>query len=523
MKKILLIGIISLLGNVTPAQNSNLSGGVIFDGEPYLAVKPQNPRHMVVAWMGYVFLNRIMIRTRVSTDGGINWSAAANVPHVQNGHTSADPSLAFDSQGNVYLSYIDYDPYFTSGAVYVRKSTDGGLTWEQAVEVIAFDDDPGRFPIDRPWITIDCSGGAFSGNIYITTMNASPAGAPPYHPYFTRSVNQGQSFEPWRYADTTGWLSGPFIAKPMPTPAISSTGIFHCIYPSLVFSQNLLPQFVLASSADAGISFSHRSVIAAPSTIAVSDTSVKKGYLLRVNPSDPQHFAFIHLRNASGDADVFLMESFNGGETWNEGTRINDDPTGNGRMQDLVWAAFDTDGDLAIAWRDRRNASDTGYAAAYEIYAAVRRKNEPDFYPNFRLSSEIIPFDDILFQNGNDFMCLELFNDTISAVWGDTRNGALNIWFQRSYLDGTLLSCTRLADEKLPSLKITNISPEQVLIESEVITEITVFNIGGKAVLRLNNLPGNSREIINLHNVPPGAYLIRVQTTHGSITARMMR
>ncbi|GAP43041.1 protein containing Por secretion system C-terminal sorting domain [Lentimicrobium saccharophilum] len=523
MKKILIIGIISLLGNVTLAQNSNLSGGVVFDGEPFLAVNPQNPRHMVVAWMGYVFLNRIMIRTRVSTDGGINWSAAANVPHVQNGHTSADPSLAFDIQGNVFLSCIDYDPYFTSGAVYVRKSTDGGLTWEQAAEVIAFDDDPGRFPIDRPWITIDRSGGAFSGNIYITTMNASPAGAPPYHPYFTRSVDQGQSFQAWRYADTTGWLSGPFIAKPMPTPATSSTGIFHCIYPSLVFSQNLLPQFILASSADAGISFTHRSVIAAPSTIAVSDTSAKKGYLLRVNPSDPLHLAFIHLRNESGDADVFLMESVDGGETWNEGIRINDDPAGNGRMQDLVWAAFDTDGDLAIAWRDRRNAADTGYAAAYEIYAAVRLKNEPDFSPNFRLSSEAIPFDEILFQNGNDFMCLELFNDTLSAVWGDTRNGALNIWFQRSHLNGTLLSLTRLTDEKLPPLKVTKINHEQVLIEGDEITGIAFFSIKGAEVLRVKNLPGNSHEIISLRNFPPGTYLIRVQTAHGSITAKMIR
>jgi hypothetical protein len=336
-------------------------------------------------------------------------------------------------------------------------------------------------------------------------------------------VDQGQSFEPWRYADTTGWLSGPFIAKPMPTPAISSTGIFHCIYPSLVFSQNLLPQFVLASSADAGTSFSHRSVIAAPSAIAVSDTSAKKGYLLRVNPSDPQHLAFIHLRNASGDADVFLMESLNGGETWNEGTRINDDPTGNGRMQDLVWAAFDTDGDLAIAWRDRRNAADTGYAASYEIYAAVRLKNEPDFSPNFRLSSEAIPFDEILYQNGNDFMCLELFNDTISAVWGDTRNGALNIWFQRSHLNGTLLSHTRLTDERLPPLKITNINPEQVLIEGDEITGITFFNIRGAEVLRIKNLPGNSHEIINLSKLPPGTYLIRVQTAHGSIAARMIR
>jgi hypothetical protein len=503
------------------AQNRNISGGIVFDGEPYLAVNPQNPQHMVVAWMGFVFLNRIMIKTRVSFDGGNNWSTAQNMPHVAVGYTSADPSLAFDSNGNIFLCLIDYDPYFSSGAVYVRKSTDGGLIWGNPVMVIDYDSDPGKLPIDRPWFTIDRSGGENNGNIYITTVNATGANGPQYHPYFIRSVNNGESFEPWRYADTTGWLSGSLVKKPMPTPVVSSDGTFHCIYPSYVLSQGLLPKFILASSSDAGLSFSYNTVYASSASIAVSDTSAKKGYLLRSNPANPQNLAFFHLSNENGDADVYFRESLDGGLTWSQGIRINDDPQGNGKMQDLIWAAFDTDGDLAVIWRDRRNAADTGYAASYEIFGSVKLKNATVFATNFRLSDTAVPFDDVLLGNGNDFMCIELYNDTINAVWGDTRNGHLNIWFQRMTLDGAPVSISQLAKEELPGIKIVQTDRNTLVIEANMIRGYSLSAISGSIIVSKGNLPGNESEAIHISGLPAALYILKVETGKGPIIQKL--
>ncbi len=503
------------------AQNQNISNGLFFDGEPYLAVNPNNHQHMVVAWMGFVFQNKIMIKTRVSIDGGENWSPAQNIFHVNNAYTSADPSLAFDNSGNVYLSYIDYDPSFSSGAVYVRKSTDGGFNWGDAVVTIAYDSDPGRYPIDRPWINIDRSGGPFDGYIYITTMNAKAAGPPPYHPYFAKSINQGESFEPWRYIDTTGWLSGPFISKPMPSPSVAANGTFHCVYPSWVLSQNILPQFILATTTDGGNSFTHQTVFASSGSIAVTDTSAKKGYLLRANPANPEHLAFLYLSSENGDADVLFRETLNSGETWSESLRINDDPIGNGRMQDLVWAAFDTDGDLAVAWRDRRNSADTGYAASYEIYGATRLKDSQLFSTNFRFSEAPIPFDDVLFGNGNDFMCIALFNDTISAVWGDTRNGKLNIWFQKSELNGTLLSVKNLAGEKIPEVKINKSGSDEIEICADGITGISIYDMNGREVYSVK-VAERQLAVINTAGIKSGAYLLRVLTRQGRISAKVI-
>lgn len=512
----LLVLLIIVCASTLRSQNQNLSGGLVFDGEPFIAVNPQNPQHMVVAWMGYVFLNRISIKTRASFDGGKSWSIAVIVPHAADDYTSADPSIGFDGGGNVFLSYIDHDDE-ESGAVYVRKSTDGGLTWGEEVLVIQYDSDPGKLPIDRPWISIDRSGGPNQGNIYVTTMNAKGADGPPYHPYLTVSENSGQSFGEWRTIDTAGWLSGPYIPQPMPTPVVTADGRFYCIYPSFLFSQGILPRYILARSDNAGAGFEYNTVFASSTSVAVTDTSAKKGYLLRANPANPGELAFLYLSTESGDPDIICRISEDGGESWTDGIRVNDDLPGNGRMQDLVWAAFDQDGDLAVTWRDRRNAQDTGYAASYEIYGAVKLKNADTFSPNFRISDMQVPFDDILLTNGNDFMCCELYNDTISAVWGDTRNGTLNIWMQRTTISGTLVSSQNLSEEKLPEWSLYQSSDKKLILRSSRVQSYSLFSASGQLLMRQELIHPADEISIGTHALPPGLYIVKALTADGPV------
>lgn len=434
--------------NAGLAQNQNLSNGVVFDGEPYLAINPNNSQHLVVAWMGFVPFQRIQIKVRVSFDGGQNWGNTTRIPHISNIFSSADPSLTFDNAGNVYLAYVDFNALRDSGAVYVRRSTDGGITWGNPSEVIDIHAEPGKKPIDRPWLVADQSNGIHQGNLYITTMNAKGASAP-FHPYFMTSADQGNHWQPWRYADTSGWSAGFLISQPMPSPVVGADGVFHCAYPSWVLSQNPKPQYLLASSTDAGQHFSHHTIFDTPDVF--SDSLAKKGYLLIANPANADHLAFFYLDVLHGDADVFMRETLDSGASWSSPLRINDDPVGNNRMQDLLWADFDRDGDLAVCWRDRRNAPDSTYATDSEIWCASRRKDAADFSPNFPISDAAVPYDSVLASSGNDFMNVKLRNDTLYAVWGDVRTGKLNIWFEKRALpDPSPVAIAQPVSETLP-------------------------------------------------------------------------
>jgi len=513
-----------LTATVFFGQNQNISNGFVFDGEPYLSVNPNNQQHTVVAWMGFVPFNKISIKTKVTFNSGKTWSDATILPHTVSSYTSADPSIEFDNDGNVFVSYIDYtgyDVFPLDGAVYICRSTNGGLSWESPVEVISIDSDPGKRAIDRPWMSIDRSGGENQGNIYITTMNAKGATIG-YHPYFMVSTDGGNSFSNWKYLDTTNWLAGIFIPQPMPTPCITQSGDFYAVYPSYVFMQNSLAQFIIAASADAGNSFTYNSVFA--STTNVSDSLAKMGYLLRSDPSNNSHLAFFYLDSSLGDLDVFYTESFDKGVTWTDGKRINDDAISNNKMQDLVWADFDDDGDLVVSWRDRRNSNDSTYTTSSEIWAAVCLKNSSDFSSNFPLSNQIVVYDSVLSIAGNDFMCVKFNNDTINAVWGDTRTGKLNIWFQRTTIDGTLLSVSLISDENIP---IVNIFPNPFVTEITVdgvgVTKVKIYDAVGKIVSTHTNLLKNNSWVIDMSNLSTGSYIFQSFTNHGIISTNVVK
>ncbi len=494
------------------AQNWNLSQGNVFDGEPFVAVNPQNSRHIVVAWMGYQWLNQIQINIKISQDGGDSWSNEITIPHLQSNYTSADPSMVFDNSGNLYLCYIDYKLSKDSGEVVVRKSTDGGYTWGQAVTVVSILDDAPRIPIDRPWISIDTSTQSSAGNLYVTTMNAKGAW-PDYHPYFFVSTDDNVSWSAFRPLDDTGWLTGNYIPQPMPTNTVSPGGVFYAVYPSYKPSQNVLPQYILATSTDGGVTFNY-STLYVSSTSGVGDSLAKSGYLIRANPANSNHLAFFMLQQSSSDgANVYFLESFDGANTWLAPVQINDDATL--RLQDMLWASFDKDGDIVVTWRDRRNGTNNSYQSSYEFYAAVKPAGATQFNPNFVLSDMLLPYDTVLANSGNDFMCNQVMNDTVCAVWGDTRNGKLNIWVQKFTINGELLSLQNIAANTGKHKVFPNPASDYVVFESAVTeARLTVFSSDGKIVLQQKNYSGQQ---LNISQLVPGVYFYRLASEQSEV------
>ena len=162
MKKLILFFIVFLFVQIANAQpvNTNISNGVIFDGEPYLAINPTNTQNLVAAWMGMKFTNglfRIAIKTRASFDGGTTWSTAAVLPHFGSSYGSADVSMAFEKNGLLYISYIDYRQVPDSGGIYVARSLNGGLSWDTPSKAFDMYDVINKRPIDRPWLVVDKS------------------------------------------------------------------------------------------------------------------------------------------------------------------------------------------------------------------------------------------------------------------------------------------------------------------------------------------------------------------------------
>ncbi|HEU5412666.1 MAG TPA: sialidase family protein, partial [Candidatus Angelobacter sp.] len=139
-----------------------------FFNEPAIAVNPRDPQQLIVAW-------QVNASIAYSTNGGQNWTVADGTA-PKDYKVSGDVSVAYDAAGHALLCYIAFDKlgtsnYWAHGAtrngIFVRRSLDGGRTWEpDASTVIAHDSTPDIPFEDKPWIVTDVSG-KHAGNIYV--------------------------------------------------------------------------------------------------------------------------------------------------------------------------------------------------------------------------------------------------------------------------------------------------------------------------------------------------------------------
>jgi hypothetical protein len=506
----------------TSAQNLNISTGAVFDGEPFLAVDPNNHQHIVVAWMGFQLGQKIVIKTKASFDGGQSWSVTSNLPHLVPTNASADPNMYFDNDGNVYLAYIDYDnENFENGYVVVSKSSDG-LTWEAPVIAINIEDCPDKLCIDRPWMVIDRSSGPLDGTIYITSMTPdNPNVNPPYHPFLVRSFDGGANFTLPRLLDTVGYLVGDEIKLPMPSPALSANGTFHAIYPSYELSQSVFAQYIHVFSQDGGNSLSHNvqeTVMQATGFQVYPDT--KSAHLLVSDPSDENHLALLFFRIENADFNVYLTESFDAGLNWTNKLKVNDNPAGDGIVHDLVWAHFNENGDLAICWRDRRNGG-PGFAADAEIIGAIKYKDSSTVSANFLISDQLVEHANILANSGNDFMCIEYIGDTLHAVWGDVRTGTVNIFYNKLIVSEQLVNIQTLVEEDWRFQEVfPNPAQQFIFIDEQFIdARYKIYTELGK-LFSEGIAESNKLDIVELSS---GSYFLVITTTKGEYGYRFIK
>ena len=518
MRRVLLCLLAAVTSLGSSAQNENLSNGQYFDGEPYMAIDPHHPSHIVVAWMGFTVGSPFGIKTKVSTDAGNSWSQTTFLPHSSPNFHSADPSIGFDTAGNVYASYIDWNQTVDSGGIFVVGSTDGGLTWGTPHKAMDVGDDGSQLPLDRPWFTIN----PVTNHFYITSKPA-PWILPPCRPYLRTSADGGLTWAPWRYIDTTGYLVGNLIAAPMAANAVGSDGVLHCVYPTYLSSQSVYAGFIHASSTNDGAGFSYHAKYI-HNISGNTDTLPKMGYNLQVDPSNPQHLVFNYPSKITGgsDIDIWVMQSTNGGSTWGNSIRVNDDPVNNGVMQDLTWCHFDTNGDLVVGWRDRRNGGGSGYSVPSEIYGAILRHDSTSFSPNFKISDTLAQFNaTYLDANGNDFMNIALQSDTLYAVWGDVRTNVLSVWFDKRGMSGISVNTgVLLTDAAIPGVSISPNPTDDVLnLSGEKVSEVTITNMTGQVVLhqKLNE------QKVMVSSLTRGIYIIQMQTDHGTATHRFVK
>jgi hypothetical protein len=115
-------------------------------------------------------------------------------------------------------------------------------------------------------------------------------------------------------------------------------------------------------------------------------------------------------------------------------------------------------------------------------------------------------------ENGNDFLSAVYSGDTLYTVWGDTRNGKLNIWFAKTIASTNTTVDVNILNE---SNDLFNLFPNpaglqlQINFKEDVVSlPIEIFNMKGQVVYNL--IVSERQNSIDVSQWQSGIYLIKI-------------
>jgi hypothetical protein len=124
--------------------------------------------------------------------------------------------------------------------------------------------------------------------------------------------------------------------------------------------------------------------------------------------------------NGVDDTDIWLIKSTNGGTTWSERIRVNDDAPG--KHQFFTWMTVDqSTGYIYCVFYDRRNHKD----AKTDVYLAIS-KDSGETFENCKISEgPFEPSEDVFF---GDYNNISAVNGVVRPIWTRNDSGKLSIW-----------------------------------------------------------------------------------------------
>jgi len=262
--------------------------------------------------------------------------------------------VALNPKNNhIYMTWTQFDAYDSKDTtkhsnIVFSKSTDQGMTWSNPIDISKFYGDCQDNDLTAEGAVPSVG---LNGEIYVCWSRDSKV-------YFNYSLDEGQT-----------WLAEEIIiAEQKNGWVIDIPGIFRC---------NGLP--VTATD--------------------LSDSEYKG--TLYVNWGDQ--------RNGEDNTDIWLKKSTDGGKTWSEDIRVNQDNSNH--HQFLSWMTIDqTTGFIYIVYYDRRDSD----SIETEVYLSVSKDGGKTFEDTKISESAFSPNKNIFF---GDYTNISAHNGVVRPIW----------------------------------------------------------------------------------------------------------
>ncbi len=420
-------------GSVKVGANVDVSNEPGPQSETSIAINPSNPSQLVG---GSNEIDRLPMRGYFSSDG-VTWGGVdlpLPPPISNNGFDfGSDPTVAWDTRGNVYYGYIVV--FFGAGGgingteMAVARSSDAGHTWTSTY----FDPQTGSAQFDdKPMLTVDTNPNSpYRDTVYIAWDNSNGSASSSNLLLVSHSSDGGQTFSaPVPASDTSSGPKSVIGADPFVGPDGTLNVAWADIHNSVI---------AMSSSTDGGRTFGPTHVIAPTRTayeLNIPAMSIRQALIYPACGADVSGGPFRGTlycswidSTATNGADVFVARSTDGGVSWSRPARVEDDPTGVANDQFNQWLAVDpVSGSVDLSWYDTRN--DPSHVST-DVYFARSTDGGQTYGANVRVTTAMTNESCCgaqLHDQYGDYEGIAAFDNAIHPIWTDRRTSvaALN-------------------------------------------------------------------------------------------------
>jgi hypothetical protein len=382
---------------------------------------PSNPE-ILFASANAVTLNPFFFVSEgiyVTTNGGTNWRGNDTCTGQIITFHGGDPGIIIDKNGTFILTRKGA----TSG-IYSHFSNDNGFSWSDQKVVSTEDIAPEKASLvsdTNPMST-------YYGRSYASWVKL----ALPFPVMFVFTDDGGQN---WSSPEP---INNPAQRSANSEMAIDPTGKIYVCWAALTNSSPFTEDYVgFATSNDGGDNWAVEENIFDMNGIAgllpqKSNIRVNGVPRIAIDTTGGQRDGWIYiitvqkdLNPAGTDADIVLNRSTNGGQTWSQGIRVNQDLKDNGKIQLFPAINVDKYGGINILfYDDRKTTSDS-----LGIYLA-RSDDGGNTWREFEISDHNFRPQPIGGFQGKmgDNIGITSSNEMIYPVWMDNSTGIYQIW-----------------------------------------------------------------------------------------------
>lgn len=413
-------------------------------GSPFVLIDPNNRLNVVAA--------TVEMRSRAcylfrSADGGQTWKQLDALPGLraypfcfQTSGSVTESPLAWGRNGTLYYALVGWDVQDGGDAsgnlsVVVSRSTNLGDSWETTIARDNRGKTGADVETDRPvsGLAVDSKSGP-QDIVYVTYRRNLPG--KPSRPFVVVSTDGAKTFgDPVDMEDA--WAQDPKnitgtipddkkVAANMtgfnPIATVDDKGNFYALWERRTSNVTPAPNFAyyVSRSSDKGKTF--QTFEAFPET-----PNLAGGFMLWSKQGGPQGtlHAIWHAKpgQTQGETDIYYRRSTDGGKTWSDPKRLNDDDPAKFNTQLLPSLSVAPNGRVDAAWWDFRD--DPGLYVN-DVYYAYSNDDGVSWSPNVRITDRSINRKIGPWSNGFDMrqpVGIASTNAYTVFAWDDTRNG----------------------------------------------------------------------------------------------------